>query len=170
MRCVLLVSCAFCVWQSSKVVIGDLGCVQMADPHMRLRKKLRQTTFIHVCTPNYKPPDVWLGSQQYQEDLDMWSFGCVAAEVYSGQILIATAATAKQAPPPWLEAIAAIVPALRNESGQSCSASWLEELPLFKKWIGCSGYAWLKARAATAHPWPPSVARRLHRRLRPAYP
>ena len=83
------------------MVIGDLGCVEIADPHVRLQKKLRLgDNNIYVCTPNYGPPDVWLGSQQYQEDLDMWSFGCVAAEVYSRDVLIVPAATAKQAPCP----------------------------------------------------------------------
>ena len=82
-------------------MIGDLGLVEIADPHVRLQKKLRLAEDnIDVCTPNYKPPDVWLGSQHYREDLDMWSFGCVAAEIYSRQILIAPAATAKQAQSP----------------------------------------------------------------------
>ena len=140
------------------MVIGDLGCVEIADPHVRLQKKLRfGDNDIHVGTPNYRPPDVWLGSQQYQEDLDMWSFGCAAAEIYSRQILIAPAATAKQAQSPkqFFEAIAAIVPSLKNWSRQSCPASWLEELPFFKKWYGCSGQAWLTHRAETAKPWPP---------------
>ena len=82
-----------------------------------MRKKLRASDQdIHVCTPNYRPPDVSLGSQHYQEDLDMWSFGCVAAEMYSRQILIAPAATAKQAQSPRLifEAIAATVPCLKD--------------------------------------------------------
>ena len=146
---------------SLQVVIGDLGCVQMAGPHFRLQKKLRfGDNMVHVCTPNYKPPDIWLGSQQYQEDLDMWSFGCTAAEIFSRKILITSAATAdlqKQ----FLEAIAATVPGSRHGlTTISCPASWLEALPLFKKWYKCSGQAWLKATsgawAATARPWPPA--------------
>ena len=140
------------------MVIGDLGCVEIADPHVRLQKKLRlDDNNIHVCTPNYRPPDVWLGSQQYQEDLDMWSFGCVAAEIYSRQMLIAPAATAKhaQSHTQFLKAIATIVPSLKNPSQQWCPASWLEELPFFKKWYGCSGQAWVTAWAEKAKPWPP---------------
>ena len=101
-------------------MIGDLGCVNIADPQVRLQKKLRASeNDIHVCTANYRPPDVWLGSQHYQEDLDMWSFGCVAAEIYSRQILIAPAATAKQAQSPvrFFEAIAAIMPSLVEGAG-----------------------------------------------------
>ena len=158
----LVFSSALLSWNalSSQVVIGDLGCLQMADPYVRLRKKMRLgDSGIRVCTPNYRPPDVWLGSQMYQCDLDMWSFGCTAAEIYSRQILITSAATAKQ-PKQFLEAIAAVVPGLRNGLKQhSCPASWLEQLPLFKKWYGCSGHAWLTATsgswAATAKSWPP---------------
>ena len=70
------------------MVVGDLGLVEMADPHVRLRKKLRASDHdIQVCTPNYRPPDVTLGSQRFQEDFDMWSFGCVAAELYSHLML-----------------------------------------------------------------------------------
>ena len=97
------------------MVIGDLGCVNIADPQVRLQKKLRVgDNNIHVCTSNYRPPDVWLGNQHYQEDLDMWSFGCVAAEIYSSQILFAPAATAKQSPVKFFEAIAAVVPSSNN--------------------------------------------------------
>jgi serine/threonine protein kinase len=141
-----------------QVVIGDLGNVEIADPHFRLQKKLRLgDSDLYVCTLECRPPDVLLGSQQFQEDLDMWSFGCAAAEIYSRQILIAPPATAEQAhsPKQFVEAIAAIVPSLRNWSRPSCPASWLEELPFFKKWYACSGQAWLTARAETAKPWPP---------------
>ena len=94
------------------MVVGDLGVMEMADPHVRLQKKLRASgDDVGVCTPNYRPPDVFLGNQRFQEDLDMWSFGCVAAELYSGQMLIAPAATAEQAPSgkDFVDAIAAIV-------------------------------------------------------------
>ena len=141
------------------MVVGDLGFVAIADPHVRLQKKFRPSdNNVDACTPHYQPPDVTLGSQHYQEDLDMWSFGCVAAELYSRQVLIAPAATAERAPSPkmFLEAIAAIVGCPGQEAvGDVLPASWLDELPFFKKWYGQSGQAWLKARAETAQPWPP---------------
>ena len=111
------------------MVVGDLGLVEMADAHLRLHKKLRPSDDeIPVCTANYRPPDVTLGSQNYQEDLDMWSFGCAAAEIYSRQILIAPAATAKQAPSPskFVDAIAETVLSSQARSRQSCPASWLD--------------------------------------------
>ena len=135
----------------SQVVIGDLGGVEIADSRIRLQKKLRLgDDSIHVCTPNYRPPDVWLGSQHFQEDMDMWSFGCVAAEIYARQVFIAPAISRQESPVRYVETIAAFVPPLR-----SCPASWLEGLPFFKKWYGVSGKAWLRAYAETARPWPP---------------
>ena len=62
--------------------------VEIADHHARLQKKLRASDHdIPVCRVNYRPPDVTLGSQRFQEVFDMWSFGCVAAELYSHLML-----------------------------------------------------------------------------------
>ena len=77
-----------------------------------MQNKLRASDHdIQVCTVNYRPPDVTLGSQRFEEDFDMWSFGCVAAELYSHQMLFAPAATAEQAPSgkDFVDAIAAMV-------------------------------------------------------------
>ena len=67
----------------------------------------------------------------------MWSFGCVAAELYSHQMLIAPAATAEQAPSgkDFVDAIAAIVGRPGQEADvdvmPACAASWLDELVAF---------------------------------------
>ena len=53
---------------SPQVVIADLGCVEVACPQVRLAKKLRPSeNDIGICTPSYRPPDVFLASQRYQE-------------------------------------------------------------------------------------------------------
>jgi hypothetical protein len=142
------------------VVLGDLGLVEVADAHVRLRKKLRASdNDVYVCTANYKLPDVHLGRQCFQADIDMWSFGCVAAELYSRQPLIAPAA-ASPSGKTFEDDIAAIVggpgqEAVVWDAMPACLASWLEELPFFKKWYGQSGQAWLRASAETAKAWPP---------------
>ena len=149
------------------MVIGDLGSAELADKHVRLRKTSDQD--IHVCAPNYRPPDVTLGNQSFQEDLDMWSFGCVAAELYSRKpLIIAPAETAWEpaSGKDYVDAIAAIVGrpgeayvySLRLASETTSTiplASWLEQLPFFKKWYGQSGPAWLRASADPAKAWPP---------------
>ena len=53
---------------SPQVVIADLGCVEVACALVRLAKKLRPSELdISICTPSYRPPDVFLASQRYQE-------------------------------------------------------------------------------------------------------
>ena len=147
------------------MVVGDLGLVAMADPHVRLQKKFRGSGdhCIDVCTPIYKPPDVTLGNQRYQQDLDMWSFGCVAAELYSRQPLIVAVPKTeeeKASEKIVVDAIAATVGRPGQEAAgastvDAFAASWLDEMPFFKKWYGQSGQAWLTARAETSQPWPP---------------
>ena len=152
---------------STQVVVGDLGAVAIADPHVRLHKKLRPNDDdVCVCTSNYRPPDVHLGNQRFQEDIDMWSFGCVAAELFLRRPLIvpaATAAKAAQAPSSckaYVDAIAAIVGRPGQEAVAdampACAASWLDELPFFRKWYG-PPTAWLTASAGTAKAWPPAM-------------
>ena len=85
----------------------------------------------------------------------MWSFGCVAAELYSHEMLFDPAATAKQAPSgkDFVDSIAAIVGRTGQEADvdvmPACAASWLHELPFFQKWYGQSAPAWLTASAET---------------------
>ena len=54
------------------------------------------------------------------------------------------------------DAIAAIVGPPGQVVGlPAFAASWLDELPFFKKWYVQSGQAWLTASAETAKAWPP---------------
>ena len=143
------------------MVVGDLGLVELADPHLRLQKKLRPSdNEIAVCTANYRPPDVILGCQRYQEDFDMWCFGLVAAELYSRKVLIESPAATPtcqsfRSGEYFVDAIVAIVGRPPMWMGGVCAASWLDQLPFFKKWYGQSGQAWLTASAETAKAWPP---------------
>ena len=135
--------------------------VEMADAHVRLQKKLRTSDNDNpVCSANYRPPDVTLGSQRFQEELDMWSFGCLAAELFLRRPLIAPESEGWQrSGKTFVDAIAAIVGRPGQEADVDgmpvCAASWLDQLPFFKKWYGQSGQAWLTASAETAKAWPP---------------
>ena len=53
----------------------------MADPDHRATMK-PEFVCNHVCTPETRAPDVFLGNTRFGTDLDMWSLGCVAAEMY----------------------------------------------------------------------------------------
>ena len=56
---------------------------QLAPPQDRNELKLRPSDkSLSICTLQYRAPDVCLGNQQYGTDVDMWSFACVAAELF----------------------------------------------------------------------------------------
>ena len=42
----------------------------------------------NVCTVYYKPPEVLVGSQFYDESIDIWGAGCVIAEMLLGKPLL----------------------------------------------------------------------------------
>ena len=152
------------------MVIGDLGCAHVANPHVRVRKKLRPSdTDIGVATPNYRPPDVFLGDQRFQDELDMWSFGCLVVELYTRQPLIflefeewhqgdRKGRPPKGHPKDFVDAIRATVglPGMepkpyRELEGVSATldvGAWLDTLPFFSKWYKQSGQAWITAETA----------------------
>ena len=37
---------------------------------------------VPACTAEYRAPDVFLGNLDFGADLDLWSMGCVAAELF----------------------------------------------------------------------------------------
>ena len=161
---------------SPQVVLGDLGCVEPTDPHHRLVKKLRPSDSnadVGVTTPHYRPPDVFLGNLRFQEDLDMWSLGCVAAELYSRRPLICVSAaegprerrkevTGKD----FIDAIRKAVglpgqeaagdfhsasmglPLSSDVPGVETAASFLDSFPFFERWFGQKGAAWIAAETA----------------------
>ena len=66
-----------------KVVLADLGCAELATPDSRfLWKPKPSETYLPFCTAQYRSPDILLGSQRFGPDLDLWSLGCMAAELF----------------------------------------------------------------------------------------
>ena len=71
------------------MVVSDLGSADLAQPEQRARRALLpNATTVDACTREYRPPDLFLGNTRYDTGLDLWSVGCVAAEIWlGGQIL-----------------------------------------------------------------------------------
>lgn len=70
----------FCNVDGSVVKIGDFGLVRMGSVHpLPLTRE--------VVTRWYRPPDVFLGKPDYSFPLDIWSAGCILAELLTGQAL-----------------------------------------------------------------------------------
>ena len=43
---------------------------------------------VPICTALYRHPDMLLGSLRFGPDLDLWSLGCVAAELFLREPLL----------------------------------------------------------------------------------
>ncbi len=64
-------------------MLADLGCADLKWHDERIQWKQRPTDeSVHICTSQYRPPDMLLGSLRFGPDLDLWSLGCVAAELF----------------------------------------------------------------------------------------
>ena len=76
-----------------EVVLADLGTAELADSNDRCWQA--QTVdcpgpisiSTKICTAQYRPPDLLLGNPDFGTDLDMWSLGCLAAEMVLRKML-----------------------------------------------------------------------------------
>lgn len=56
--------------------------------HLRVRDQLEiEIPYLteYVATRWYRAPEILMGSHQYNKAIDMWSVGCVLAEMFSGK-------------------------------------------------------------------------------------
>ena len=57
----------------------------LAEPEQRAKRTLLPTaTTVHACTMEYRAPDLFFGNIEFGTDLDLWSAGCVVAEIWLG--------------------------------------------------------------------------------------
>ena len=68
-------------------MLADVGSAELASAAGRYVVRNWRTLEIPIVTANYRPPDVFMGSCDFGPDLDMWSLGCVAAEMFLRQPL-----------------------------------------------------------------------------------
>ncbi|KAL9232433.1 hypothetical protein vseg_007547 [Gypsophila vaccaria] len=59
--------------------IADFGLASLYDPHQR------QPLTSRVVTLWYRPPELLLGATYYGTAVDLWSSGCILAELYAGK-------------------------------------------------------------------------------------
>ena len=69
------------------VVVGDLGSAHLACPKQRYTEKGKKDSspsekVVRLGTPEYRSPDLFLGNHSYDQAVDSWSLGCVAAELF----------------------------------------------------------------------------------------
>ncbi|KAI8813415.1 putative cyclin-dependent protein kinase [Cladochytrium replicatum] len=70
------------------LLINSQGELKLADFGLARAFGIPVNTFSNeVVTLWYRAPDVLLGSRNYSTSIDMWSAGCIMAEMYSGKPL-----------------------------------------------------------------------------------
>lgn len=62
--------------------IADFGLANILDP------KDKQPLTSRVVTLWYRPPELLLGSTDYEPSVDLWSVGCVFAELFFGEPIL----------------------------------------------------------------------------------
>ena len=137
-----------------EVVLCDFGCADFASPEDRfLGSWVDCSNGVPVCTPEYRAPDVFLGSRNFGADLDLWSMGCVAAELFLRRPLFEPSGP-KLVDRSILDAHFAV---LGKPSTDSDSHNWIKSLPLFDKFYGSppAFYAQLNQLSS----WPPDRLR-----------
>jgi serine/threonine protein kinase len=63
----------------ANILINDSGEVKLAD--FGLAKKLKRFSTVKVATMWYRAPELLLGIRGYSPKVDIWSVGCIAAEL-----------------------------------------------------------------------------------------
>ncbi|CAG0881744.1 unnamed protein product [Darwinula stevensoni] len=69
------------LWDPEHMVVKvcDFGCAKKILPG--------ETSICYICSRHYRPPELCLGVTQYSLMIDVWSLGCVMAEIYLGQVV-----------------------------------------------------------------------------------
>ncbi|CAB3408795.1 unnamed protein product [Caenorhabditis bovis] len=62
--------------------IGDFGCSEIFDANHRMEFRAS----MDAQTQNYRAPEVFLGLG-FDSKADVWSYGCVLSEMYTGELL-----------------------------------------------------------------------------------
>nr|CAB3229404.1 negative regulator of the PHO system [Phallusia mammillata] len=67
------------------LLLSEVGELKLADFGLARAKSIPTNTYSHeVVTLWYRPPDVLLGSRNYNTSLDIWGVGCIFLEMLSG--------------------------------------------------------------------------------------
>lgn len=75
-----------------KVKICDFGLVRTLNAERDEEAILSE----EVATKWYRAPELLLGSRSYKKPIDIWSFGCIVAEILTGKPMFAGDSTLNQ--------------------------------------------------------------------------
>lgn len=98
---------------NGQLKLADFGSAKI------LEKNERSVTYI--CSRSYRSPELIFGNEHYGVEIDLWSFGCVIAEIFLGKVLFCGLDSSKQMfeiikiiGTPNIEEIEAMNPKFRN--------------------------------------------------------
>ncbi|XP_042021353.1 protein IMPAIRED IN BABA-INDUCED STERILITY 1-like [Salvia splendens] len=76
--------------KSSNILVNNQGVLKIADFGLAYftRPKNREPLTSRVVTLWYRPPELLLGSTNYEGEVDLWSAGCVFAELFMGRPIL----------------------------------------------------------------------------------
>jgi len=70
------------------LLVSEKGIIKIADFGLARGYGIPVTNYSNeVVTLWYRPPDVLLGNKEYMTTIDIWSTGCIFAEMVSGKAL-----------------------------------------------------------------------------------
>ncbi|EPR78029.1 Cell division protein kinase [Spraguea lophii 42_110] len=73
--------------KSSNILVNDNMEIKIADFGLARVKSLKNDYTPGVVTLWYRPPEILLGSSNYDEKIDIWSYGVIAAEIFQGVVM-----------------------------------------------------------------------------------
>lgn len=76
--------------KTSNILVNNQGVLKIADFGLAnfSKPKKQQPLTSRVVTLWYRPPELLLGSTTYGEAVDLWSVGCVFAELFLGRPIL----------------------------------------------------------------------------------
>ncbi|KAL0431760.1 UNVERIFIED_CONTAM: protein IMPAIRED IN BABA-INDUCED STERILITY 1 [Sesamum radiatum] len=76
--------------KTSNILVNNEGVLKIADFGLAnfIKTKNKQPLTSRVVTLWYRPPELLLGSTSYGEAVDLWSVGCVFAELFIGRPIL----------------------------------------------------------------------------------
>lgn len=74
----------------ANLLVNNDGCLKIADFGLAsyFGPTQKQPLTSRVVTLWYRPPELILGSTNYVESVDLWSVGCVFAELFLGKPIL----------------------------------------------------------------------------------